>query len=86
VNFEFFAAVLARPAGGTGGRPGFDGWVHGCAPGRSALFYASMHPGSRETVAIGITCLNYVGLLKPASLMARVSTTRVGQTIAYSSA
>jgi hypothetical protein len=31
-----------------------------------APFYASMRPGSRETVAIGITCSNYVGLSKPA--------------------
>ena len=57
-------------------------WWPGCARARSAPFCASMLPGSRETVAIGIICLNCVGLLKPASLMARASITLVGQMIA----
>lgn len=39
----------------------------GCAPARSALLCASMHPGLRETAAIGITSLNCAGLLKLAS-------------------
>ena len=86
VDVEIIDDDLGRSASGTVARPGFDRLVDGCAPGRLALFCASMHPGLRETVdfTIGITCLNYVGLSKPASLMARASITRVGQMIACS--
>ena len=64
--------------------PASTAWSHGCAPARSAPFYASMRPGSRETVAIGITCSNYVGLSKPASSISTASIIRVGQMIACS--
>lgn len=58
-------------------------WSHGCEPASWAPFYASMRPGSRETVAIGITGSNYVGLSKPASLIS-ASIIRVGLMIACS--
>ena len=54
-------------------------WSHGCAGARSAPFYVSMHPGSRETVAIGITGLNYVGLSKPASSISTAFKIGVGR-------
>ena len=73
VDVEIIDDDLGRSASGTVARPGFDRWSHGCAPGKSALSCASMLPGSRETVAIGITCLNCVGLSKPASLISRAS-------------
>ena len=64
--------------------PASTAWSHGCAPARSAPFYASMRPGSRETVVIGITCLNYVDLSKPASSISTAFIIRAGQTIACS--
>ncbi len=64
--------------------PASTDWSHGCAPARSAPFFASMRPGSRETVAIGITCSNYVGLSKLASSISTASIIRAGQTIACS--
>ena len=79
VDVEIIDDDLGRSASGTVARPGFDRLVAWLRAVKVGAFYASMHPGSRETVAIGITCLNYVGLLKPASLMARVSTTRSAQ-------
>ena len=83
VDVEIIDDDLGRSASGTVARPGFDRLVAWLRAVKVGAFYASMHPGSRETVAIGITCLNYVGLLKPASLMARVSITRVARMIAY---
>ena len=53
-------------------------------PARSAPLYASMRRGSRETVAIGIICSNYVGWLKPASSTSMASIIRAGQTIGCS--
>jgi hypothetical protein len=84
VDVEIIDDDLGRSASGTVARPASTAWSHGCAPARSAPFYASMRRGSRETVAIGITCSNYVGLSKPASSISTASIIRVDQMIACS--
>jgi DNA invertase Pin-like site-specific DNA recombinase len=84
VDVEIIDDDLGRSASGTVARPGFDRlvvWLCAGKVGAVLCFDASrLARNGRD----GITCLNYVGLLKPASLMARVSITRVAQMIAYS--
>ena len=83
VDVEIIDDDLGRSANGTVA-PASTAWSHGCVPARSAPLYASMRRGSRETVAIGIICSNYVGWLKPASSISMASIIRVGQTIGCS--
>jgi hypothetical protein len=86
VDVETIDDDLGRSASERWHAPASADWSHGCAPERSAPFYALMRPGSRETVAIGTTCSSYVGLSKPASSISTASIIRVGQMIACCSA
>ena len=87
VDVEIIDDDLGRSASGTVARPGFDrlvAWLCAGKVGAVLCFYASMRRGSREMVAIGITCSNYVGLSKPALSISMASIIRVGQMIACS--
>src|ERR1700674_290077 len=77
VDVEIIDDDLGRSASGTVARPGFDRLVAWRKGWRCST-------GSRETVAIGITCSNYVGLSKPALSISTASIIRAGQTIACS--
>ena len=84
VDVEIIDDDLGRSASGTVARPGFDRLVAWLCAGKVGAVFASMRRGSRETVAIGITCSNYVGWSKPASSISTASIIRVGQTIGCS--
>ena len=81
VDVEIIDDDLGRSASGTVARPDSIAWSHGCVRARWAPFCASMHPGSRETVAIGTICSNCADLWKPVSSISMVSTIPVGPTI-----
>jgi hypothetical protein len=81
VDIEVIDDDLGRSASGTVARPGFDRLVAWLCAGKVGAVLCFDAPGLRETVAIGITCSNYVALSKPASSISTASIIRVGQTI-----